>query len=48
MADLVYHGTPSLYPDGDGRMGAVRFSQPVRLASLRVIPDGVECPGGVG
>ncbi|KLT39248.1 hypothetical protein CC85DRAFT_288738 [Cutaneotrichosporon oleaginosum] len=29
-------------------MGAVRFSAPVRLSSLRVIPDGVECPGGVG
>ncbi|BEJ17065.1 hypothetical protein CspHIS471_0604660 [Cutaneotrichosporon sp. HIS471] len=48
MAELVYHGTPTLYPDGSGRMGAIRFSAPIRLSSLRVIPEGVACPDGVG
>ncbi|WOO78084.1 uncharacterized protein LOC62_01G001637 [Vanrija pseudolonga] len=47
---LVYSGTPRTYPEqgGGGLLAAVRFSTPVRLASVRVVPAGVVYPGGVG
>ncbi|KAL1408031.1 hypothetical protein Q8F55_004828 [Vanrija albida] len=47
---LVYSGTPRLYPElgGGALVAAVRFSTPMRLASVRVVPAGVVYPGGVG
>lgn len=53
---LVYHGTPVLYPEhanGSGGsscsyIAAIRFPTPVRLKSIRVTPEGVEHPTGVG
>lgn len=53
---LVYHGTPTLYPEhaagpsssSASNIAAIRFPHPIRLQSIRVIPEGVEHPTGVG
>lgn len=53
---LVYHGTPRLYPEHASSsssglcssIAVIRFPAPVRLQSLRVVPQGVAHPTGVG
>ena len=48
---LIYHNiSPDLHPtnvEGQSLL-TVRFAAAVRVQSIRITPEGVRCPGGVG
>lgn len=48
---LLYHAnSPVLYPTNDPAQSllTVRFASPVRVSSVRLTPEGVSCPSGIG
>lgn len=48
---LLYHNlAPPLYPEGDSgeNVLAIRFQTPVRVSSLRIVPEGVGSISGIG
>ena len=48
---LLYHdAAPTLYPTNipGHNLVTIRFASPVRVESVKITPEGVQCPGGVG